>query len=373
MTGENGLKVLVLPGGMPEALQFATEARLRGRYLVGASSLANDPATDEFDHWVRLPLLHEEDFDRQLLCVIDTQGIDQVYVAHFLMWRHVQALLAQCRPEVLLVNAAPAKVVQARHALFRRQMASLQAGPELAIKGGRASLSEVEKRALFFHAQRIFGHSDDEKIVALMEVARFLPPGDVVEIGSKAGKSAFVLGWLARHYRIGSLLCIDPWNQGAALRQTEIPEIARQQALDNDYDIYFDQFILNMLTALPGTVNYLRCMSDDALPGYRGQRVVRSPELGEVEYLGQIACLHVDGNHDFEFAWRDITQWSELLVPGGWVIVDDYHWAFGDGPKRAADAFIAEHSASVDCAFDAGGALFFRMSQAPSMANAVNQ
>ena len=101
------MSLLVLPGGMPEALQFATEARLRGRRLVGASSLANDPASEEYDHWVRLPLLNAADVNQQLLSLIDLQAIDEIYVAHFLMWRHVYALLSDCRPGVKL--CAPLK------------------------------------------------------------------------------------------------------------------------------------------------------------------------------------------------------------------------------------------------------------------------
>jgi len=367
------MNLLVLPGGMPEALQFATEARLRGRRLVGASSLVNDPAVEEYDHWARLPLLNAVDFDQQLLSLIDSQAIDEIYVAHFLMWRHVHALLSECRSEVELVNAAPAALFQASHELFLRQMERLGSAPELHNGVGQEPLSEVERRALFLQAQRIFGHSDDEKILAMMEVVRSLPQGDLVEIGSKAGRSAFVLGWLARHYAIGNVLCVDPWNQADALRQTEIPDIARQQAIDNDYNIYFDQFIMNMLAFLPGTVNYLRCMSDDALPRYLGNRAVHTPELGEVEYCGRIACLHVDGNHDFEFARRDIAYWSEQLLPGGWIIVDDYHWAFGDGAQRAADAFIAEQAERIYCAFDAGGALFLCMNKPPASARIMNQ
>ena len=65
------------------------------------------------------------------------------------------------------------------------------------------------------------GMCSEEKIFALAATARLAPRGDVVELGSWWGKSAVALGWLARRYRIGSLLCVDPWDLGEAAQASE--------------------------------------------------------------------------------------------------------------------------------------------------------
>ncbi len=354
------MNIFVFPAGMPEALDFAVAARLEGHRIVGGSSLYHDPASAEYDRWIRLPLLGHEDFDRKFMHCIREESISRVCVSHHVAWTRIKELLARHEPGVAVVNPSPSALMRARHGLARRQTGRLGAGLEIPAPDGNDALSRLELLSLVTHAQRIFGHSDDQKIAALATVAARLPKGDIVEIGSKAGRSAFVLGWLARRYDIGTLLCIDPWSRDAASRQVESSAIVRQHAGDNDYDLIFECYISNMLAYLYGTVNYIRKTSDEAVSIYRADRCIETVELGRVEYTGRIACLHVDGNHDYEYARRDIRQWSEWLLPGGWLIVDDYHWAFGDGPQRAADEWLSEHERQCDCAFVVGGALFVR-------------
>jgi hypothetical protein len=120
------------------------------------------------------------------------------------------------------------------------------------------------------------------------------------------------------------------------------------------------------LALIPWTVgrqiNYLRMTSDQACEVWsKHDFAVASPEFGHTQYGGRLAILHVDGNHDFEWAARDIQMWGQLLQPGGWLIVDDYRWTFGSGPREAADAWLAENASAVACAFEAGSALFVRL------------
>ena len=53
---------------------------------------------------------------------------------------------------------------------------------------------------------------ENEKLCDLYEILRLSPPGDIVEIESRWGKSAFILAKLATYYSIGRLLCVDPWS-----------------------------------------------------------------------------------------------------------------------------------------------------------------
>lgn len=68
----------------------------------------------------------------------------------------------------------------------------------------------------------------------------------------------------------------------------------------------------------------------------------------------------MDGNHAYAHAKSDIVGWAPHIVPGGWLVVDDYIWPYGDGPRRAGDELLADWTGRYDCAFVAGSALFVR-------------
>lgn len=50
-----------------------------------------------------------------------------------------------------------------------------------------------------------------------------------------------------------------------------------------------------------------------------------------------------------------------MVIDGGWVIVDDYQWAFGDGPQMAADNWMSRNGQHVDRVFVIGSALFMKL------------
>jgi hypothetical protein len=194
----------------------------------------------------------------------------------------------------------------------------------------------------------------------LTAVARRCPVGDLVEIGSLWGKSAFALSWLARAYRIGKLLCVDPWSSGD-LVQNDPGGAVDEFTARLDPEEALRVFQMNLLACGGGAVNYLRMPSAAASARYREGARVRTREFGSTRYRGSIALLHIDGNHQYEAARADIEAWAPRVAAGGWMVVDDYRWPFGDGPQRAADEFLSAHSEAWTDAFVAGGALFARL------------
>ena len=108
-------------------------------------------------------------------------------------------------------------------------------------------------------------------------------------------------------------------------------------------------------------VNYLRLPSVDAAVEYRRDRMVETEAFGRTQYSGSIALLHIDGNHGYAEVQADMASWCDLVRPGGWIVMDDYAWAYGDGPRRATDAFLEQHAARISCAFFSGGALFIQL------------
>ena len=56
----------------------------------------------------------------------------------------------------------------------------------------------------------------------------------------------------------------------------------------------------------------------------------------------------------------DIPGACDLVVPCGWIILDDYTWKAGDGPKVAGDRYLRENMGRISHAFIMGGALAIR-------------
>ena len=214
----------------------------------------------------------------------------------------------------------------------------------------------ISQTGLLRLAGTVPGMCSEEKILALAAAARLAPKGDIVELGSWWGKSAVALGWLARRYGIGKLLCVDPWDLGEA---TQASEDVNAQTARWDMEEVVAVFQTN-LAMLAGDANYLRLPSRDAAGVYAATRTATSEAFGETRYSGAIAMLHIDANHELEPVREDVRLWAPLVAPGGWAILDDYQWPFGDGPRIAGDELVAAWGEDAVTAFVSGTALFIQ-------------
>ena len=212
-----------------------------------------------------------------------------------------------------------------------------------------------EIATLFRHSNVIPGMCDNEKTSALCDIIRYSPQGDVVEIGSAWGKSAFILARLARCYGIGKTLCIDPWSSDY-LVQNDKGGLVDSCIAQYDCDEILLVFEMNLLPYNSNDINYLRMPSTDAAKHYREHRSTTTESFGTTDY-----CGHIDGNHSYAAAKADIVSWSGFVVKGGWIIFDDYIWPYGDGPQRAGDEFLLENHDKIDVAFVMGSALFIQL------------
>jgi len=353
-------RILVLPGGLPEALAWAVQARLDGDALIGASMVVNDPAASEYEGWIFLPSVLAPEFPERFADAVRRHRIDAVYTSHVVVWHCLARLLPGLPVKPRLLGAPPAERARAELAALSRR---LDAVPFLADDDGRPRLSHLHRLALLKGATAIPGQSGDDKVWMLSEAARTAPEGDVVEIGSLWGRSAFMLGWLARHYRLGPVLCIDPWSPVEVV-QNEASDVVNQIGAAIDFDNVRDQFVVNMLACFDGGVNAFVGTSEQAHRWYDdpGRPSLETPWFGRTAYRRSIAILHVDGNHDFDAITRDLEMWTAHVAPGGWVVIDDYIWPAGDdGPRRAADAFMAERWDDLSLAVVRGGVLYLRV------------
>ncbi|MFC5475985.1 class I SAM-dependent methyltransferase [Paraherbaspirillum soli] len=355
--------ILIFPGGMPRSLEYMQKCRREGQAVIGASSLALDASQEKYPAWLSLPFVTEPEFDEALKQAIAASDIGGIYTPNMVVWDYLNRVLPQLAPGVTLVNDSPANMELSGYRTARQHAQTLLAQPlPLASNiASKPSMAALELAALFRHADVIPGMCDHEKFCVLCEIARRSPAGDIVEIGSWWGKSAFILARLARCYGIGKLLCVDPWSN-AHLVQNDAQGMVDKVSAQVDAEEALAVFEMNLLPYNADHVNYLRMPSTDGAQHYRAQREVTTAAFGTTRYAGQIAILHIDGNHSYAAAKADIEAWSGLVMAGGWIIVDDYIWPYGDGPQRAGDEFIAAHRDDIDVAFVMGSALFLQLS-----------
>jgi len=119
---------------------------------------------------------------------------------------------------------------------------------------------------------------------------------------------------------------------------------------------------MNLLPIAQKWANYLRLTSVSASATYQQANHINSKEFGTTKYQQEIALLHIDGNHDYSAVKADIECCGSLVCKrGGWIVFDDYVWAFGNGPKRAADEFLEQQARVISCAFVMGTAMFIQI------------
>jgi hypothetical protein len=352
---------LIFPGGMPLSVDFLRRCQARGQPVIGASSLPADPARSLYADWAYLPMVTDTAFDAALAALIEAKGIIAVFSPNLVVWKYFSTHLARIAPQARLLNASPAEEAVAGFRQARTRAEQQRDEFELACTTTpQPKLSSVQHAAVFRHAGLIPGMCDDDKIQALCEIMRFVPQGDLVEIGSWWGKSAFVIAMLSRQFGLGSLLCVDPWQQ-CHLMQDDAHAMVDQVVAELDAEEALTIFQMNLAPFGDGRVNYLRLPSVEAAARYRQSPNIHSVAFGGTGYTGRIALLHIDGNHTLEAVQADVAAWADLVVSGGWIIFDDYVWPYGDGPKVTGDAFLFTQPERIATAFVRGSALFVQL------------
>lgn len=357
------MTTLIFPCCVPDGAAYAEAARARGEPVVAASSLAYDATAPLFPAWMRLPSVYEPEFPAALRAVIKAHGITRIFApvsgAHWVLQRMIRG----GELDLTLVGEMPIAQHAREHALLMTRATQAQALIEQ-ISRGRSPLARLEVAATLRNVMSFFGESNEEKIAAMMAVFAHAPKGDVVEIGVLTGRSASVLEMMARRHATGAVLAIDPWTHATSVQKESPAELQRMVDVW-DANLPFETFRLQLLPiARPGQFNYLRMTSAEALPLYVSGQVPASAEFGAVGYTGRIAILHIDGNHDHAAVLEDTQLWLPRLLPGGWLILDDYVWMHGDGPQRVGDALLRDRVSEITRAFVCGKALFVQFGAA---------
>ncbi len=349
--------LLIFPGAMPAAIERAVRASVQGVEVIGASSIAADSAAQHYPRWGYIPRYDDPAFETALKAVVESHSVTTIYSPHTVVWEHLRKIMPRLLPQVALERTEPfTEEIASYRALLKRRDTAGALDSIASPTAPSPALTPAEMAGLLRFAGSVPGLCSEEKILALAAAARLAPAGDVVELGAWWGKSAVALGWLARRYGLGKLLCVDPWDLGEALQVSE--DVNAQTAKWNMEEV-LAVFETN-LAMLAGDANYLRMPSRDAAGIYATTRSATTEAFGTTHYTGVISMLHIDANHELGPVREDVRLWAPRVAPGGWAILDDYQWPFGDGPRIAGDELLAAWSDEVAVAFVAGTALFIQ-------------
>ena len=344
------MKLLVFPCDCETDLEKFMLIEKLGVEVVGASSSKGNNFLGR--EALFLPYISDPCFWDEFVEVVSSNSITNVYTSHAGIWgvfkEHVQQLEKDLG--VSLSSEFPFDIEWNRFEKY--SIWGQQLFDKLHQCGSEPSFSAEQLSSLCKNYNQIPGQSDNQKLEALICLAQSIPEGDWVEIGSLYGKSAYALGALASHYGNSSLICIDPWN----IKEIK-PQEGKAAVLDAQagiIDVFKIFAIFKSSISLLKNVSYIQSSSEKALPKYLGGTF----DGRSVPVTKEIAFLHIDGNHHFDEVTKDIKLWEPHVCVGGWIAVDDYLWAFGDGPKKAGDNLL--RTGRFDEAFVSGDTLYMR-------------
>jgi hypothetical protein len=354
---------LVFPATHIDGLEFIEAAQQRGIKVVAATSEWEADVARRVGDLITLPYIYDELFPACFLELVRAQNIDQVYcpVSSVYIWLN-NFIKIQDLPIEILGDSPTERAMQRHRKLVEK--ANFHRPFIDQCSDGACDMSNVEVAAVLRMAGDIYGESNEQKIAAMLAIFSSVPQGDVIEIGSLAGKSAAVLALMARRYNIGNILSVDSWQweAGAQHDSPETVSIHMEQAWD--LQLLPDIFAVNLFPIGFGVFNYLHKQSAEAFDIYRTALSVDSATFGRINYTGEIALIHIDANHDYVKVKLDCDLWLQMMAPDGWLILDDYLWAHGDGPRRMGNELLAQRSADIERAFVCGKALFIKFNSA---------
>jgi hypothetical protein len=356
------MTIFVFPSSIESALAIIEEGRRHGRKVIGSSSIKDDPYAWRFDAWTLLPYLQDPLFPEALAKVLTHWKVTQIWTTHAPTFHFLNLHLHILPTGIELMQPSPyerqSKIVQTAWGQVEQKQ------KKISLYAGKTSpYTSAFVVSLLNQASALYGECCEEKALALCGVMADMPKGDVIEIGSFFGKSAYLLNRLAVWNQIGSTIAVDPWSLEVSV-QKDSPEEIQSLSAVWDWKEVFEGFLMTTAAATAGSpFNYLRMTSEKAWAYYDCSKFVESVEFGYTPVTGKISLLHIDGNHDENDVSRDYLLWSQRLVDGGWIIFDDYEWSHGRGPRNVAERVRCEAAPRILREIVTGGALFLKIAK----------
>ncbi|MBC3880290.1 class I SAM-dependent methyltransferase [Undibacterium sp. LX40W] len=350
---------LIFPANHPEGCAYIESANQRGDKLVLASSIKDPEFVSQYGELHLLPYVVDTDFSEAFISLVASYRVTSIYAPVAAVFTWLEQFISQNNLSIRLLGASPIKSEVKR---FDQLMGTVDQYRDFidTCAGVVSPLKDLEIAAIFRMARHIYGETNEQKIAAMMGIFAGVPRGDVIEIGSLVGRSVAVMCFLARRFELGKVLAIDPWQLHASIQKDSPVTAGVDLPGEWDYRMLPQDFCVNTLPVGLGYLNYYQAESVDAFNVYCEQKQITSAEFGVTNYEGKISVIHIDGNHDFEKVKLDCELWVPLIKPGGCLILDDYFWVHGDGPKRVGDTLVERYVEKIEFVFSCGKALFVK-------------
>ncbi|NEP08248.1 MAG: class I SAM-dependent methyltransferase [Okeania sp. SIO2G4] len=146
----------------------------------------------------------------------------------------------------------------------------------------------------------------------------------IIEIGSFCGLSANVITYIKlKHKKNNPLICIDPWDFSEG---NELQKLGEHPTLNNkDYgDFVKRSFQENLLLFSSYDLPFaIQITSDNFFRKWNGKEKVNNMFQKTIQLGGDISFAYIDGNHDYDYAYRDFQNVDRCLSIGGFILFDD--------------------------------------------------
>ena len=359
------MSLLIFPAVTPTAKEFYRQTRAMGQKVVAASSVSMDENAGFYETWVFLPNIYDPHFKDRFLALVDAHQITSLHLPVVVVHAFMKQFIETHGLDLIIVNESP---VHDQRSLLERTLEDAHSWSEFVqrLTEEGSDLSVFEVAALMRQSMQVYGESCELKLAAIMGCFHTTPEGDVVEVGSLMGRTTALLRLLADRYETGVVLSVDPWGQSAPM-QHQSDEILRDIVLDWGEDTLSKGFHVNMLGFGTRNFAHLEMPSDEGHGHYQAGAEIRYHEFDPIRLSGQIALLHIDANHDYDAVKQDWLLWGPHLMPGGWLVLDDYLWMHGDGPMRVGDDLIALNHERITQTYVCGKALFVQFDHSPQV------
>jgi Methyltransferase domain len=140
---------------------------------------------------------------------------------------------------------------------------------------------------------------------------------NTLDIGIYRGRSFFPQALAHALFTRGKVYGIDPYSNAEAVQKIQQPEMQTlldDFAADTDFEsIYCDVAAFLVEHQLEKNGIILRMRSDEAFKYFIKENVL-------------FDLIHIDGNHESNQVMRDVEMSLELLLPNGYLIIDDISW-----------------------------------------------
>jgi hypothetical protein len=149
-----------------------------------------------------------------------------------------------------------------------------------------------------------------------------LPTQDpILEIGAFSGLSTNAIAYyLRKHGKTNLFFNCDKWQFADWVADEQIcdrPIAEYENFIRDNYRRCLEMFSRDNL---PHTIELY---SDELFALWAEQASYQDLFGRDVQLGGPISFAYIDGNHAYDYAWRDFENCDRYLVPGGYILFDD--------------------------------------------------